>query len=152
MATNAPRIQIVGTYGVTADDALIREAMDIKYPTDMCSADERREAQPAVVAEISSAVLVEVIIEGADDEFTAGDFGQAESQQAAYMETYLSRDGTAVISEYDRPAGDFLRVVFFLHFLDPMKPLNTSYGEFTLPKPVAMPERLSRIIRYEPTD
>jgi len=51
------------------------------------------------------------------------------------METYLSRDGTSVISEYDRPPGDFLRVVFFLHFYDADKPLSTfPMGKYEVPQ------------------
>lgn len=152
MPTAHPKVQVVGIHNVAIDDALIKEAMDIKYPLDMCSEEQRRQAQPAVVAEMSSAVLVEVIIEGADERYTADDFSQPDCDQAAYMETYLSRDGTSVISEYDRPAGDFLRVVFFLHFFDATKPLKTSYGEVSVQTPTEIPQRLSRIIRYEPVD
>ena len=132
------------------DDALVREAMDMKYPVGHFTEQQRREAQPAVVAELSSAVLVEVIIQGADDRYSADDFSQSDCDQAAYMETYLSADGTSIISEYDRPPGDFLRVAFFLHFFDAAKQLMTSYGEVSVPQPTAMPERLSRIIRYDP--
>jgi len=147
-----PKIQVVGTYSVPVDDALIKEAMDIKYPLNVCSEDDRQSAQPAVVAEMLSAVLVEVIIEGVDDRYTANDFGQPDSEQAAYMEMYLSRDGTSVVAEYDQPPGDFLRVAFFFHFFNAAKPLKTSYGEISVPQLTAMPERLTRIARYEPVD
>jgi len=152
MPARAPQVQVVGAYRVSVDDTLIQEAMDMKYPADTFSETERRNAQPAVVAEMSSAVLVEVIVDGADDRYTADDFGQPGSQQAPYMEMYLSPDGSSVISEYDRPPGGFLRVAFFLHFFDSRKPLNTSYGEVCIPEPTVMPERLSGIIRYEPVD
>ena len=148
----SPQIQIIGAYRVTIDDALIREAIDMKFPLSSFSEERRREARPVVVAEISSAVLVEVAIEGADDRYTANDFGQPGSEQVAYMESYLSRAGDAVVSEYDRPPGDLLRVVFFLHLFDAARPLKTSYGEVGVPTPTDMPERLSRIIRYEPVD
>jgi hypothetical protein len=131
---------------------LIREAMDIKFPARTSSEDLRREAKPGVVRELSAVVLVEVEVTGADAEYSAGDFGQPGSEQAAYMESYLSPDGTTVISEYDRPPGDSLRVDFFLHFYDPARPLNTSYGVVSAPRAVAMPERLRKILRYEPVD
>lgn len=152
MTAKRPQVQVVGTYRVTIDDALIREAMDMKFPLGSFSEERRREVQPVVVAEMSSAVLVEVTIEGADDRYTANDFGQPGSEEAAYMESYLSRDGDAVVSQYDRPTGDFLRVVFFLHDFDAARPLKTSYGEVSVSTPTEMPERLSRIIRYEPVD
>jgi hypothetical protein len=150
MSATHPKIQIVGTYSVLVDDALIKAAMDIKYPLGMFSEKDREAAQPAVISEMSSAVLVEVIIEGADERYTADDFSQPDSEQAAYMETYLSSDGTSVISEYDRPSGDFLRVAFFLHDFNATKPLKTSYGEFNVRQPVPIPERLNKIVRYEP--
>lgn len=152
MSTTHPKVQIVGAYRVPVDEALISEAMDIKYPHDMFSERDRRMAQPGVVAELASAVLLEVIIEGADDRYTADDFGQPDSGQAAYMEAYLSRNGKSVISEYDRPPGEYLRVAFYLHFFDADKPLHTSYGDIAVPQPAMMPERLSRIIRYDPVD
>ncbi|MGD1085253.1 MAG: hypothetical protein ABSA47_10970 [Verrucomicrobiota bacterium] len=126
--------------------------MDIKFPMGSFSAERRREMQPLVVAEMASTVLVEVTIEGADERYTANDFGQPSSDQAAYMETYLSRDGDSLVSQFDRPPGDFLRVVFFLHHFDAARPLKTSYGEVSVLTPTAMPEPLSRIIRYEPVD
>jgi hypothetical protein len=152
MMTKSPQVQVVGAYKVTVDDALICDALDTKYPLTHFTEQQRREALPAVVSEMSSAVLVEVIIEGTDDRYSADDFSQPDCDQAAYMETYLSRDGTSVVSEYSRPSGDFLRVVFFLHHFDAVRPLKTSYGEASVPTPAEMPERLSRIIRYEPVD
>jgi len=126
--------------------------MDIKFPIGSFSEERRREVQPHVVAEMASAVLIEVTIEGADDRYTANDFGQPSSDQAPYMESYLSPEGDSLISQYDRPPGDFLRVVFFLHDFDSARPLKTSYGEVNVLTPTAMPERLSRIIRYEPVN
>jgi hypothetical protein len=152
MITKSPQVQVVGAYIVRVDDTLICDALDAKYPLTHFTEQQRREVRPAVMAEMSSAVLVEVIIENADDRYTADDFSQPDSDQAAYMEMYLSRVGTSVISEYDRPPGDFLRVVFFLHHFDAAKPLKTSYGVVSIPTPTAMPDRLSRIIRYEPVD
>lgn len=137
---------------MTIDDGLIREALELKFPLGLFSEERRREVQPVVVAEMSSAVLVEIIIEGADERFTSDDFGQPSSEQAAYMESYLSRDGDSGVSRYERPPGDSLRVAFFLHDFDEARPLKTCYGEVSVSTPTEMPERLSKVMRYAPVD
>ena len=152
MSAIAPKIQVLGVHPVKVDDDLIQNAIALKYPHAE-SEQQRQDARDAVVAEMSSAALVEVIIEGRDDKFDAGDFGQPGSQQAAYMERYLSPDGTAVIAEdFDVPSGDSLRLTFFLHHFDFTRSLKTSYGFVEIPPPSPMPERLRRIIHYEPVD
>ncbi|MFN0021276.1 MAG: hypothetical protein ACKVP0_23755 [Pirellulaceae bacterium] len=152
MTQENPKITVVGAYRLVVDDALIQEAMDLKYPATRFSEERRRLAKPGVVEEMSSAVLIELIIEGADENYSADDFGQPNVDQAAYMEAYLSSEGEEVLSEGEPPVGDFLRVVFFLHFFDHSLPLNTSYGQVSVPNITEMPERLSRLIQYEPVD
>ena len=39
-----------------------------------------------------------------------------------------------------------------IHEFDAARPLKTSYGEVIVSRPTEMPERLSRIISYEPGD
>ncbi|HXT42285.1 MAG TPA: hypothetical protein VN887_19915 [Candidatus Angelobacter sp.] len=145
-----PKVHVVGIYKLNVDPALVKEALDLKYPIDSYSAQARRRAEPVVFKELSSAVLIELTIENADENYSVGDFEQPDSDQAAYEERYLSADGTSIISEYVRPAGNFLRMVFFLHFFDPVKPLKTSYGVVKLPRTTGMPEWLGKVIRYEP--
>ena len=66
------------------------------------------------------------------------------------MENYLSADGCAVVSQFERPPDNILRIAFWLHFFDPRKHLNTSYGPVAVSDPKELPERLARIIQYEP--
>jgi len=65
---------------------------------------------------------------------------------------YLSENGDSVVSddEFGPPPGGAIRLAFFLHFFDPRKPLQTSYGDVPVPPPVEMPERLRWLFRYEP--
>src|SRR5262245_20917081 len=152
MSATTPKVQVIGVHPVKVDDDLIQQAISLKYPH-MKSEQQRQDARDAVVAEMSSAALVEVIIEGRDAKFDGGDFGQPGSRQAAYMERYLSADGTAVVAEdFDVPPGDSLRLTFFLHHFHFTRSLKTSYGLVEIPPPTPMPERLRRIIHYEPVD
>jgi hypothetical protein len=81
----------------------------------------------------------------------AASFCQEGSDQAAYGEVFLSEDGCAAIPEGAEPAGgSALRVAFYLHFVDPAKALNTSYGHVALPPFGAMPPRLAKLVPYEP--
>jgi hypothetical protein len=145
MNSARPKVHVVGIYKLNVDAVLFNEALNLKYPIDSRSEEERRNAEPIVFEELSSAVLVELTIENVDERYSPDDFGQSNSDQAAYEESYLSSDGTSVVSEYIRPAGDFLRVVFFLHFFDPVKPLKTSYGVVNVPMTTEMPERLQKL-------
>lgn len=68
-------------------------------------------------------------------------------------EHFLSEDGSRVIAEgFDVPAGKTLRCAFFLHFLDPTRPLETSYGSVVVPPIQPMPQRLRKLVPYEPMD
>jgi hypothetical protein len=98
-------------------------------------------------------VLIELELDAQDGKYTADDFGQPGSHQAAYMEHYLSADGTSVISKYfDVPPTESLRLEFFLHKFHFTRKLKTSYGLIEVPAPTPMPARLRQIIRYEPVD
>jgi hypothetical protein len=70
------------------------------------------------------------------------------------MEGYFSPDGQERIpaESFDVPKVESLRIAFFLHFWNPTAPLRTSYGELLCPQPEPMPERLARLIPFEPVD
>lgn len=147
---NEATIRILGVYKVELTDALFQQAMDEKYGSLGLSRRGRRRAEMHVRKELSSVVLIEVMVENRDDRFDVGDFTQPGSDQAPYDEAYLTPDGTAVLSRLFAPEDDFLRITFFLHYYDPKKPLLTSYGEAPAPAVKAMPERLRLLVPYEP--
>lgn len=147
-----PTIQILGIYRVNLTDDLIEEAMRVKYGDVNLSESEIREAKDAVLEELSSVVLIDVLVSNPDERFDIGDFGQPGSDQAAYDEVYLSPDGLSVISRYDLPESDSFRLAFFLHFFDLTKPLKTSYGEIPTPPICDMPEQYKAMIPYYPVD
>lgn len=84
-----------------------------------------------------------------DDKLSKG------SWQTAYDEHFLNEDGTQVMGtfiEQDNLKGDKSRIAFFMYFIDFRKPLLSQYGEIWLSQPSPMPERLSKIIPFEPVD
>ena len=103
--------------------------------------------------------LVEVVVrdsEGFDPaQFVQPDSTQPEDNwQVAYDERALNASGDAPITESfelaDRPEllEGTVRLVFFMHYLDPALRLRTPFGEVELPTPTEKPERLAAV-RYE---
>jgi hypothetical protein len=145
-----PTIRVLGAYQVELTDELFREAMETKYGGMELSESQRQQAEANVREELSSVVLLEVLVENADERFDVGDFSQRGSDQVAYDEAYLALDGTSVVSRFKAPESDSFRVVFFLHFFDPTESLVSSYGEVPVPAIQEMPERLRSLVSYEP--
>jgi hypothetical protein len=105
--------------------------------------------------------LIELIINTSPTDVDVSSFTQKDdklpkdSWQMAYDEHYLNEDGSEVIGtfiEQDSLIGDKTRVAFYMYFIDFRKPLLSQYGEIWLPQPSPMPERLSKIIPFEPVD
>ncbi len=155
------RVQVLGAYKVELTDQLFKKALKLKfgefgreYLNNITG--ERRSfvesAEKQVSAELSSIVLLEVLVENADKQFDVGDFRQPDSDQIAYDEAFLSVEGTTLLSRFEPPQGDSFRVAFFLHFFDTQKPLLTSYGEAFIPDIQKMPNRLRTLMPYEPVD
>jgi hypothetical protein len=86
------------------------------------SSDDREITKQTIREQLESVVLIECLVRNADNQYTANDFGQPGSEQAAYLETYLTADGKEFISLWDRPDTDTFIVAFYLHFYDPAKP------------------------------
>jgi len=125
--------------------------MEWKYDLAFASEEERRLAEEQVRAELDGVVLLEVLVTSRDERFIVDDFGQLGSDQAPYIEVFLSADGGSVIAEgFDVPAGDTLRIAFYLHYMDPTAKLKTSYGLVEVPPVREIPERLADLVPYEP--
>lgn len=154
-----PSIEIVGVYRVPVTEELLKEQFDILYEGLILSKEEEDEALQRCLDQLNSIVLIEIIVRNRDSRFRLDDISQADpelprdSWQAPYDEAYLSLDGERVLSRDSEPEGyDELRVVFFLHFYNPEQPLLTSYGVLRCPTVQNMPERLQRLVSYEPVD
>ena len=125
------------------------------------SDDDKAEISAHLDRELSSAVLVEALVTGADDRFNAGDFQQPNPSldsglwQVAWDERYLSADGTALLASTDpfsRPSDSNLRLVFYIHRWQTDQPLLSSYGPVPLPPIQPMPDRLWNLAPYREVD
>lgn len=133
---------------------LLEEAMDDKYGGLDLSEAQIESAKREVVDEISSAVLIKLLISNPDERYNLSDFHQPDSDQAAYEEVYLTEDGQSIIpTRYlEIPKEKVFQVGFYLHFYNPQKPLITSYGLVELPLVQEMPESVQKLIPYHPVD
>lgn len=147
----SPRVTVCGAYRLDVSPELLTQAMAWKYAGDFASARAREAADDHVREELCSAVLLDVRIDDCDERFRVDDFGQPGSDQAAYMEVFLTPDGSAAAPAPAAPVrGGTVRVVFYLHFLAAQKPLRTSYGEVAIPPLQQMPLSLAELTPYEP--
>ena len=144
-----PAVKILDAYRQPFSTGLFEEAMQLKYGGLELTPEERSEAEKSVREELSNIILFEVLVSNADNRFYAGDFSQRD--QVAYDEAYLSENGEAIISrDLEKVTGRDFRIAFFVHFIDPDLPLATSYGTVDIPPLKDMPERLLRLMPYDP--
>ena len=156
---NDPRLEIVGVHPVRAREDLVREQATILCG-DALEGTELAEALARAREQIESAVLVEVLVSNPDRRFRVDDFVQKDeakpesSWQAPYAEAYLTEDGLTLLSRWELPSSlpKRFRVAFFLHYWKPNVALQTTYGQLACPEPTSMPNRLSALVPYEPTD
>jgi len=154
-----PTIEVLGVYSVPVTNDLLRQQTDILYGSDLAGA-ERRDAECQCREQLESTVLVEVLVCNRDKRFNVGDFGQPQdgvprdNWQVAWAEAYLSEGGDKLLVERwsDAPKAESFRVAFFIHCWNPAAPLLTSYEELRCPEVKEMPERLQKLVPYEPVD
>ncbi len=116
------------------------------------SPEERAEAKPQCRKQLQSIALIEALVTNPDGQSSIDDFGQPGSDQAAHLGTWLSSDDSKSLENLRPAEVDTFRVAFFLHYFDPGKPLNTSYGPVSCPRIEEMPDRLVRLVAFEPVD
>ena len=135
------------------DAAPIRKELDSFYESEGLLAETA-----AYRARLLPLALIEVEVSGADERFDVGDFTQEmefaeeETWQVAYDEAFLSPDGLSLVRR-DIGCADAVsggRICFYFHLYDPGRPMLWTYGEFTCPTPVPIPEHLAGLVPYEP--
>ena len=120
------------------------------------------------IAEYPEVHLVEVHVDAPPSSVDTGAFGQNDtalpsgSRQVAYDERYLDALGNAFISARWTMGWEPLhegiaeppvsRLIFFLHYLSLDRPLLTPFGPIDPPAPSELPQRLARIVDYQPPD
>jgi hypothetical protein len=141
-----PHLRILGVYRpvisketwrkqwqVTGDDVLTREHFD-------------------------RLVLIEAVVDGLDEPFQMGQFGQTQSDyrsypphmQVGYDEGLLSEDGETLIQRKRNcvHGTGSLRFAVFLHLYDPDRPLQWQAGVVTCPPIQEVPLRLALLMPY----
>lgn len=154
-----PKLEVIGVYRLpVTPELLARQIKELVSPR-MTSA-QQRQTNEHIRRQLESVVLIEVLVENADDRFSCDDFTQPlvgvprSSWQAAYREALLSADGRRKRSARSGEKADArnFRVVFFLHCYRPDLPLLTSYGERNCPPVANMPTRLQKLHPFVPVD
>jgi len=140
-----PAILIVGVYKPEIPKAVYREQWKVT------GSDERTREH------FESLVLIEAVVTNVDDKFKLKHFGQTLNHpmfppqfQCAYDEALLSADGDSLI---DRRMNcvygtGSLRFAFYLHFYDPGRPLQWTYGQVECPDVQPVPSRLKALVPY----
>ena len=103
-----------------------------------------------------NAVIIEMVIKKPLREINICEITQADESlpksdwQTVYGEVFLDESGTEILCEKDvRDAGyETTRFVFFFHYLDFGKPIQTPYGDVSLTKLARLPKRLEGKIKY----
>jgi hypothetical protein len=152
-----PAIDVLGVYRLDVSDDLFKEQLSILYPEDLPDVD-RVAAEGEIREQLESVVLIEANVRNRDARFDPGDFIQPrddfprDNWQVAWAEAYLSLDGhTLAVKRWSgAPESGDVRIAFFVHYWDPLRPLLSSYGSVVCPPPQPMPERLERLVPYEP--
>jgi hypothetical protein len=154
-----PTIRVLGVYALPVTEELLQEQTDIHYGANL-TCEARQQAEGKCREQLQSTVLVEALVRNRDHRFRGGDFCQpldgidSGNWQVAWAEAYSSLDGASRLeARWPGPpeAKDF-RVAFFIHYWEDDVPLMSSYGELRCPAVQEMPERLRRLVPYEPVD
>jgi hypothetical protein len=150
------RIELIGVYQLPVTEDLFAAQAELLYGAN-ASLNQRAQLRH----QLESAVLVEVLVSDADDDFDVADFIQENPRlpranwQAAWAEAFLSVDGQQLLVErWDPlpPLHAHFRVAFFIHEWQVGRRLLTSYGELPGASPTAMPDRLLQLVPYELVD
>jgi hypothetical protein len=150
-----PFVQLLGAYQLPLTSEVIEEAMATWYGGSRAgfSGEEEKEAQQRVREELESTVLFDLVLRDTDERFAMEDFGQPDSDQAAWDERFLDHTTGATIGRtHNPPPAASFRLLFYLHFVDAAKPLNTSYGPVAIPRISPMPPELWRTAPYQAVD
>jgi hypothetical protein len=148
----APEIQTLGVYRIEITDELFQDTLEIMVGTLEPGEEYEPEDLERIRDLLANLVLIEALVLHQDGRFDAGDFNQKGSDLVAYDEVYLDPAGETVEVEtpFEPPEGDRLRIAFFLHGFAEGVPLETSYGDVELPAVTDIPDRLRKIVAYDP--
>jgi hypothetical protein len=122
-------------------------------PRAQFSAADRTKAEQFIRQELAPTVLFDLEVRDIDSHFAVDHFTQPGSDQVAWDEKFLDLATGAIIGRsLDPPPAPSFRLLFYLHFMDRAKPLNTSYGPLTIPEVKPMPDEVWKLAPYQVVD
>jgi hypothetical protein len=154
--TQNPSIDVLAVYSVPfMDDELLGQLRRMYFPTNAYV--DPPSSVLAYIERCIPLVLVDVVVANADERFTVDDFTQdmepTASPQAAYDEGLFSADGQLLVRK--QGCADHLhdgRIMFYLHYYDPFKPIRWTYGSCECPPPQLVPKSIWELMPYTPVD
>jgi len=154
MSNSLPTVEVLGLHALPVTEALILEQCEILYPFADPSSAEGKANIRTIREQLESVVLIELLVTRHGHPFDVMDIEQKGTDQAPYRDTFLSPDGSKVLAEepLDPLEDDTYRLAFYMHYYDSTQPLNTSFGPVDCPSPTPMPERLTKMVPFEPVD
>lgn len=156
IATGPERVKVLGVYRVECTKSLLSAALEYKYGR-IWNPIRKWLLKAAVRQEIESAVLIELLVPPPNSAFDIGKITQDArtdgNNQVAWDEHFLTDNGESTISaSWPHHPELWSRVAFFLHYYRENDPLLTSFGPVVCPLPKPMPERLAKLVPYDPPD
>jgi hypothetical protein len=147
---SSPNVTLLGAHRLKLSSDEFNAIVDYELETRFrrITEDQRDAAEFHIIDELTGVALIEALVTERDESFKMRDFAQG--SQAAFGEVFLNDDGSKVISDsYYPPAGETLRLAFFMYYYSEGEPIATSYGDVVAPPITEMPERLSSLVKYE---
>jgi hypothetical protein len=184
MSDSAPSLKVLGLYSPKASEADYQNFVD-QYIADSDPVNfdqetkdffkrfgrdaelipfddaDRANLREKIENELGFAAYLEVLVSYPDERFDIIRFVQQDSSavpgfgQVAWNETYLSEDGSELISRYpskEIPKLSRFRVVFVIHQWQEGQTLYSPYGELAYPEIEPLPRRIWRLAPYERLD
>ena len=146
-----PTVKILHAYRVEITDKDIKKFLQDSFGN-IVSSHELERQFTLKREELLSVVAFDVSVINCDERFEIGDFKQPNSDQVAYDEVYLSKDGRSIESQTKPNDPKDFRVYFFLHHYDKNRPLLSSYGTVDVPEIQSLPKHLKSLHPFTPVD
>ena len=151
------KIEVLGVYALSADDARFR-----KFFCEYCGVNhidgDLRDYDEQLFENAHNAALIEITVEDARHEFDAGLLAQENPTQppsmwqVAWNEAYLTEDGESIATDRPQSAASRpakLRVAFYIHCFAEHPMISYAGTLIPLPAATTLPERLWRLVPYE---
>lgn len=129
-------------------------ASDVRRLSEEVWGDRSSDSLSLAKEQLEGLFVVELLVRSGTGTFNAGQLAQAmpddrdESTQVPYDESFWSADGSEYLQHDAPPGNPPYRVVFYLHYFDPSKPLVAEWGSIVqLPERTKLPARIANVLK-----